>query len=79
MHAYVYVEHGEGSGSGNRDFDSLELFMSYILKSLFMFMLYEAINPSSPKWLKIWNLVHNAGKLWQNFLKLCAEHYSHSY
>ena len=32
MHAYVYVDHGEESGSGNRDFDSHELFMSSILK-----------------------------------------------
>ena len=29
MQAYVYVEYGEGSGSGNRDLDSLELFMSF--------------------------------------------------
>ena len=61
MHAYVYVEKGEGTGSGNKDFDSHKCFMSLFLKNLFMFFLYEVTKSSSPKWLQKFGILSKEG------------------
>ena len=37
------------------------------------------LSPQASMAIKIWENVHKAGKLWQNFLELCAENSSHSY
>ena len=75
MYAYVYDEKGEGSGSGNRDFDSHELLYVFLffkkncLCSFFMIPL----SPQAKVAPKIWDFVQKEGKLWQNFLKIRAE------
>ena len=58
--------------------------MSYLclssLKKKIMFLLYEALKSSTQSgFQKFGILSKKGGKLWQNFLKLCAENSSHLY
>ena len=76
----MYVEKGEGSGSGNRDFDSHKCFMSFLSQKICLCSCFmRQLIPQAKVAPKIWKLVHKVGKLWQNFLKICAENSSHSY
>ena len=64
-----------GGGSGNRDFDSHELFYVFLflkekkLCSCFM----RPLSPQAKVAPKNWDFAHKGGKIWQNFLKLCAK------
>ena len=57
---------------------SLILVFSFI-NLVYVYAFMRPLSPQAQGGSKIWNLVHNAGTLWQNLLKLCAEKYSHSY
>ena len=42
-----------------------------------MFMCYKRpLSPQAKNGYKIWEIVHNAGELWQNFSRIVAENYS---
>ena len=55
---------------------SISLSFSFIKKLVLVYFIMRQLSPQAYSGSKIWETVHNAGKLWQNFPRKCAENYS---
>ena len=69
----------EGRVHGRVTFDSISLILVFsFINLVYVYAFMSPLSPQAQSGSKIWEIVHNAGKLWQFFPKLCAKKYSHS-